>query len=123
MQKVKITSGHIAVTAQLTESPTARKIADALPLKGRAMRWGAEVYFSIPLQIALEADARHVLKPGELGYWPAGRAFCIFWGRTPVSHGDEPRAASDVNVFGNVQGETSILDGIHNEDEIFVEKL
>ena len=68
-----------------------------------------EIYYSIPAAAELEDDAREVLEPGELGYWPPGSAFCIFFGATPISRGDECRAASKVNVFGKVLGDTTPL--------------
>jgi hypothetical protein len=95
---------EITVEAQFYHSPTAEQILAALPLEGSAQVWGQEIYFSIPLQIEMEADAREEVEPGELGYWPAGPAFCIFFGPTPVSRGDEPRAYSPVNVFGKIEG-------------------
>jgi hypothetical protein len=97
------------VRAELTDTSTARAIAAALPIEGRASRWGGEIYFSIPVEAGLEADARDVVGPGELGFWPPGRAFCIFFGPTPASAGKEPRAASPVNVVGRIEGDLASL--------------
>ena len=106
---IQITSGDITIGAGLFDTPTGRAIAEALPIEGSVNRWGGEIYFSIPVSIGLEDDSRDILEPGELGYWPTGSAFCIFFGSTPVSQGDEPRAASNVNVFGKVIGDLTPL--------------
>ena len=110
-----ITAGDITLEAELYESETARRIAATLPLEGRANVWGEEIYFEIPLQLPVESDARADVQVGELGYWPTGSAFCIFFGPTPVSTDDQPRAYSPVNVFGRVIGDAkqllSVADG------------
>jgi hypothetical protein len=104
-KKVMITAGDIKVQAELNETETAAEIAQVLPIKGKAARWGGEIYFTIPVKVGPEQGCREVLDPGELGYWPAGRAFCIFFGPTPASEGGEIRAASAVNVVGKVTSE------------------
>jgi hypothetical protein len=93
--------------AQLNDSPTAQLIWEALPITGRANTWGDEIYFDIPVRAEQAPDARADVEVGELGYWPAGSAFCIFFGPTPVSSGDQPRAASPVNVVGRVLGDAT----------------
>ncbi|MDX1708562.1 MAG: cyclophilin-like fold protein [Desulfobacterales bacterium] len=105
MAKIFIQVDHLSVSADLKNSPTARKILEILPIEGSANVWGEEIYFDIPLQAELEPDAREEVEVGDLGYWPAGPAFCIFFGPTPVSQGDQPRAYSPVNVFGRVVGD------------------
>ena len=83
-RKIVITAGQTQVEAELNDNPTAASIADALPIKAKAQRWGGEIYFSIPVTADLEPDSREVLQAGELGYWPTGKAFCIFFGPTPA---------------------------------------
>jgi len=95
--------------ARLNDSPTARAIEEALPFEGRANRWGEEIYFTIPVQVGEAADARQDMEVGELGYWPVGAAFCIFFGPTPVSNSDRPRAYSNVNPFGRLEGDEEEL--------------
>lgn len=107
--QIIITAGDIAVEAELDDSETAQRIFDILPLEGRANVWGEEIYFEIPLQLPAETDARAEVQVGELGYWPDGTAFCIFFGPTPVSTGGQPRAYSPVNVFGRVLGDAKQL--------------
>jgi hypothetical protein len=102
MVKIKIEVEDISMEAELLDTPTASKIADTLPLEGSVNVWGDEIYFDIPLTIDQEPGASQDVEVGDLGYWPAGPAFCIFFGPTPVSSGDQPRAYSPVNVFGRV---------------------
>ena len=109
MSKIQITSGDVTVQAELYDSPTGKAVAAILPIEATVTRWGGEIYYSIPATAELEDDAREVLESGELGYWPPGSAFCIFFGATPISRGDECRAASKVNVFGKVLGDTTPL--------------
>jgi hypothetical protein len=101
-RRIRITAGQVVRTARLNASRTAEAIWRALPIEGRANRWGDEIYFPIALELETE-DAREVVEEGELGYWPPGTAFCLFWGTTPASQGDEIRAASPVNVFGRIE--------------------
>jgi hypothetical protein len=89
-------------TGTLTDSPAALAVAAALPIQARASTWGDEIYFSIPVKAQLEAGAGDVREIGDLAYWPPGRAFCVFFGPTPASRGNEPRAASPVNVLGRL---------------------
>jgi hypothetical protein len=100
-KKIRITAGAIEATAELNNTRTAQAIWEALPIKGRVNLWGDEIYFSIPLSLQLEAG-QEVVNIGDLGYWSDGNAFCIFFGPTPVSQGDEIRPASPVTVFGKV---------------------
>jgi len=89
----------------LNNSPTAEMIYDSMPIEGKVNLWGDEIYFSIPIVTALEPDAREEMEVGELGYWPTGQAFCIFFGPTPASDGEKPVAASSVNVLGHLIGD------------------
>jgi hypothetical protein len=102
MAKIMIEVENILMEAELLDTPTARQIAQALPMDGSVNVWGDEIYFDIPLTIDQEPGASQDVEIGDLGYWPAGPAFCIFFGPTPVSSGDQPRAYSPVNVFGRV---------------------
>jgi hypothetical protein len=104
---ISITAGSVSVRAELNDSPTAQAIVESLPITGRANTWGDEIYFEIPVQAAQAADARADVEVGELGYWPVGRAFCIFFGPTPASSSEQPRAASPVNIIGRVLGEAT----------------
>ena len=105
MAKIKISVGNVSLEAEMLDTPTASKILEALPFEGSANVWGDEIYFDIPLNLEQEPDARADVEVGDLAYWPAGPAFCIFFGPTPVSTGDQPQAYSPVNIFGRVSGD------------------
>ena len=120
---IQIISGDVTVQAQLYDTPTGKAIAEALPIDGAVNRWGGEVYFPIPVSVELDAASRDELEPGELGYWPTGNAFCIFFGATPASLGDECRAASNVNVFGRVTGALDPLWNIENGAQIRIQAV
>jgi hypothetical protein len=109
MNTITITVEGLSLSATLNESPTARQIWDVLPIQGTANVWGNEIYFDIPVRLQQEPDARAEMEVGELAYWPPGQAFCIFFGVTPASIDDTPRAASPVNVFGQIQGDATVL--------------
>ena len=114
MVKIMIEVENISMEAELLDTPTALKIADALPLEGSVNVWGDEIYFDIPLTIDQEPGASQDVEVGDLGYWPAGPAFCIFFGPTPVSSGDQPRAYSPVNVFGRVLDNPQLFKSVPN---------
>jgi hypothetical protein len=118
-KKIRITAGKVAAEAELNNTSTARAIREALPIKGRVNLWGDEIYFSIPLKLKLEAG-QGLVNVGDLGYWPDGNAFCIFFGPTPVSQGDEIRPASPVTVFGKVIGDATIFKEVAAGTEITI---
>ena len=101
---IRITAGNVTMDATLNETATASEIWDALPITARANIWGDEIYFAIPVHRA-EENAKATVGLGDLGYWPPGTAFCIFYGPTPMSRGDEIRPASPVNIVGKVVGD------------------
>ncbi len=102
MRIIKIKVGEKVFTAELFDTPTANAIHDSLPISSSVMTWGDEIYFGIAAQASLEDDARSVVEVGDLAYWPTMPAFCIFFGPTPASMNNKPRAASAVNVFGRL---------------------
>ena len=105
MRKIVIKAGEIEAEAELNASATAKAIWQALPLEGSANTWGEEIYFRIPVSQALEPDAKELVQLGDLGYWPQGEAFCIFFGATPISGPGEIRPASAVNVVGRLKSD------------------
>lgn len=119
---IRITAGTFVLDGELNGSQTAELVYEALPIQGAAQRWGEEIYFEIPVNVDEAADARDTLEVGELAYWPPGRAFCIFFGPTPASTADEPRAASAVNPVGRIDGDASVLTNVPNGTEITIEK-
>jgi hypothetical protein len=121
-RKIRITAGKVVAEAVLNDSPTATKIWEALPIDARGNTWGDEIYFSIPVQAKSEKDARDVVSVGELGYWPPGTAFCIFYGRTPASMDDRPRAASPVNIIGKVAGDATAFRAVSSGAQVRLER-
>ena len=105
---IRITAGSVSAEARLNGSKTAQTIWDALPIEAKGSTWGDEIYFDIGVPAAPEA-AREVVELGDLAYWPPGHPFCIFFGPTPASRGDECRAASPVNVVGKIQGDPGVF--------------
>ncbi len=120
-RRIRIKAGGVEVTAELNETRTAEAIWQALPIKGRANRWGEEIYFSIPVSLE-EEDAQEVVSAGDLGYWPPGTAFCLFWGPTPMSRGQEIRPASPVNVLGKITGDAGVLRQVASGTEITIDR-
>jgi uncharacterized protein len=121
-RKIRITAGKVNAEAILNDSPTATKIWEALPIEGRGNTWGDEIYFSIPVEAKQEKDARDIVAVGELGYWPPGTAFCIFFGRTPASTDERPRAASAVNILGKVQGDATAFKAVPSGTRVRLER-
>ena len=121
-KKIRIITGEVKVEAELNDSKTAQVIWDALPIESNNNLWGEEIYFSIPVKAGQEKGAREVVSAGELGYWPPGNAFCIFFGPTPASRGDEIRAASAVNIIGKVSSDPKVFRKAKDGAKITIEK-
>ena len=121
--RIKITVGSTSLEAELNETPTARKVADILPIRSLFNTWGEEFYFSIPVEAELDESAREEVKEGDLGYWPPAKAFCIFFGQTPMSKAGKIIPASAVNIIGKVKGDAKKFKGVMTEREILVEAL
>lgn len=109
MSRIRISAGGVTLHARLRDTPTARAIAGVLPFDSRAQRWGEEVYFSAPVQLVREPDARDVVEPGEIAYWVEGNAVAIGFGPTPISHGTEIRLAAATNVFADAEEDVTML--------------
>ncbi|HEY3083460.1 MAG TPA: cyclophilin-like fold protein [Chloroflexota bacterium] len=121
-KKIRITAGNIQATASLNESATAEAIWSALPIEASGSTWGEEIYFGIPVKRS-EEDARATVDLGDLGYWPPGSAFCIFFGPTPASRGEEIRPASPVNVVGKVEGDPTVFKRVPSGTRVVLERL
>ncbi|MFH1113938.1 MAG: cyclophilin-like fold protein [Pseudomonadota bacterium] len=119
---ITITIGSLRMQAELNDTPTAVLTARALPLTSPFATWGDEIYFSIPVDSPLDDSAKEVVEMGDLGYWPSGKAFCIFFGPTPMSgHPGEIVPASAVNIIGKVHGDPTLFKGVMTEREIRIE--
>ena len=118
---ITITAGQVTVDATLNDTGTASLVWDALPIEASASTWGDEIYFDIPVEGSEEPD-HEVVEMGDLGYWPPGSAFCMFFGRTPASRGDEIRPASAVNVIGRMGGDLAALKSVPSGATVTIER-
>jgi hypothetical protein len=123
MARIRIAWGSGEVTADLRETPTVKQLLKALPGTSRAQTWGEEVYFELPVQASLEADARQVVEPGAVCFWVEGSALALPYGRTPASQGNEPRLVTRCNVLGKILGDPRQLATVKSGDSIRVELL
>ncbi len=123
MQKIRIIVDDVSAEAELSGSKTSEAIWNALPIENTVNTWGEEIYFEIPVKSALDETAKEVVEKGDLGYWPTGKAFCIFFGPTPASEGDEIRPASAVNIVGKVVGDTEVFKSVQQGTNIKLERM
>jgi len=112
----------ITVEAELFDTKTARAIYQTLPLEAQVLTWGEEIYFEVPVNMELDETAQEIVEAGDLGYWPTGRAMCLFFGPTPVSAPGEIKPASAVNIIGRLQGDLEVLKKVPAGMEIKVSK-
>lgn len=123
MKTIKITAGSVRGEAVLADTACAQAIWDILPYSAHAQIWGDEIYFSVPVRSGLDATAREVVEIGDLGYWPEGPAFCIFFGPTPTSKGNEIRPASAVNVVGKLSSAPVSFRAVASGSVVTLERL
>ena len=120
MARIRFDFENFTLDAKLLDTPTARAVAAALPITSSAQTWGEEVYFEVPVKVAREPDARAVVTPGEVAYWPEGRCIALGFGRTPISKGDETRLASPCNIFGRALSDVKVLAKVRGGTKITV---
>lgn len=123
MKKITIRIGAFTMEAELNDTPTAQQVVAALPIRTAFNTWGDEIYFAIPVNAKLDDSAQEVVNIGDLGFWPPGKAFCIFFGQTPASQPGEIRPASAVNVIGKVTGDATRFKDVMRAHEITLEAL
>ncbi len=123
MSRIRFDFGDLTLDAELFDTPTAQAIAAALPISSSALTWGEEVYFDTPVEVAREPDARAVITPGEIAYWPQGTAIAIGFGRTPISKGNETRLASPCNVFAKALSSVKVLAKVKTGAKVTVSAL
>ena len=122
-RQLKINIGSVVLEAELLDTPTAEAIWNALPFSSKANTWGEEVYFSTPVHVKREADARDVVQPGELAFWIEGDSIAIGFGRTPISQGNEIRLAAKTNIWGKAKSDVKQLKSVKSGAPIKVEKV
>ena len=120
MARIRFEFATLTLEAELLDTPTAKAIAATLPVTSSVLTWGEEVYFNVPVNVACEKDARTVIVPGEIAYWPEGPAIAIGFGRTPISKGDETRLASPCNVFAQALGDVKTLAKVKSGETVEV---
>ena len=121
-RQIRIKVSSVVAQADLYDTRVSEAIWQALPFSSTVSTWGDEIYFSIPVKIDLEAG-QEIVNIGDLGYWPPGNAFCIFFGQTPVSNKDGIRAASPVDIFGRVLDDATVFKEIRDGEQIVIESF
>jgi hypothetical protein len=120
-RRIRIKAGDIEVTGLLNDSGTADLVWDALPITASGSIWGDEIYFRTEIVTGVQ-DGQEVVDMGALAYWPPGQAICLFYGPTPMSQGDDIRPASAVNVFGQIEGDPTVLKSTTSGAQVSVER-
>jgi hypothetical protein len=120
LARIRIEWKRGAASATLADTPTARALIAALPLKSSASTWGEEVYFDVPVEAKLEADARQIVEPGAVCFWTEGGALALPFGRTPISEDTRPKLVSRCNVLGKIEGDAQALASVRAGDPITV---
>ncbi len=123
MRRIKITAGSVEIKAELLDTPTADAVYDSLPIQSQASTWGEEVYFSTPVSVVREADARDVVKAGEIAFWVEGDSIAIGFGRTPISRADEIRLAAPTNIWAKAIDDVRRLKAVKAGDRVTVEAI
>ncbi len=121
MTKLVVTAGAVSIEIETRDTPTAAAILQALPIRSVARTWGEEVYFSIPVSVPREADAKAVVQAGEIAFWTDGDAIAIGFGRTPISQGDEIRLASPTNIWADALDDVRSLAPVRDGEAVTVE--
>lgn len=120
MRRIRIKANGVELEARLRNTPTADAIWATLPVSSKAQTWGDEVYFSVPVTVSLERDARQILKPGEIAFWVEGQAIAIGFGPTPISRAGEIRLVTRCNVWADAEGDVTALRAVRDGDAVTV---
>lgn len=122
MNTVKITIGKVVIGVELLDTPTAKAITASLPFGSKAQLWGKEVYFDTPVISELEHNAKDIMQPGEISFWPGGQCIVLGFGPTPMSVGNEIKLAEKTNVWGRALSDVNDLNSVKAGDFVFVER-
>ncbi len=120
---IRLTVGKVVLPAELFDTACARAVVSALPLALRPNEWGDEFYFEIPVALPSDETATTKVKAGEIGYWPPGRPLAVFFGPTPMSTGEDPVPASEVNIVGRITGDAQLLRKGKGAQEFRIERV
>ena len=120
--RIKISWKAGDISAILNNTPTTQALIKTLPIESYANTWGDEVYFSVPVSVPLEKDAKQVVDPGAICFWVEGNSLALPFGPTPISEGNECRLATACNILGKIEKEPGILSSIQSGDLIKIEE-
>lgn len=121
MPSIKITAGTVSLEVEVLDTPTGRALLDAVPFDSAANTWGEEVYFTAPVSVAKEADAKDVVARGEIAFWVEGSSIAIGFGPTPASQGDEIRLVTATNIWGHAKDDVRLFAAVRDGDSVLVE--
>jgi hypothetical protein len=121
--RIKMTIGGIQVFAQLKPNRTAQAIVEALPISAPVNQWGDEFYCKVPGVKDFRETAKNQVKVGDVAFWGMGEMLAVFFGRTPMSLGEDPVPADRVNVIGKIEGDAKILQQAVGATTMHVELL
>ena len=119
---LRIEAGQVVLMVELLDTPTAKALVAALPFEARAQTWGEEVYFTTPVSVKLEPDAKQIVEPGTVCFWTEGDALALPYGRTPISTDQRPKLASRCNVVGRIEGDPQMIGKIRSGEKLKVSK-
>jgi hypothetical protein len=108
-KRIRIVVGGVQLDAELKDTKTAEQLYAMLPYKAPVHAWGEEFYCHLPGVTDYRETATTKVRIGDIAYWGVGGVLAIFFGRTPMSVGDDPVPADRVNVVGRILGDATAL--------------